>query len=67
MRGAATMLWIADSIAEQLSRESCSSMRSEMHYTAAVRRISKSAHCMRRPPYEGSPNAEGPQRKGRMD
>eukprot|EP00974_Lingulodinium_polyedra_P080875 7835116-Lingulodinium_polyedra.AAC.1 len=48
MRRAAAMDCVSEHVSEQLSRESCSEMRSETHSIAAAPRISQSARRMRR-------------------
>eukprot|EP00974_Lingulodinium_polyedra_P041566 3991802-Lingulodinium_polyedra.AAC.1 len=49
-RGATAMECVSERIPEQLSRENCPEIRSEMHSAAAAPRMSRFAHSMRQPP-----------------
>eukprot|EP00974_Lingulodinium_polyedra_P122346 11182486-Lingulodinium_polyedra.AAC.1 len=53
MHGVAAIECIAERMSEQVSRESCSELRSDMHSVVAVPRSSRCAHSMRRPPRGG--------------
>eukprot|EP00974_Lingulodinium_polyedra_P058335 5619601-Lingulodinium_polyedra.AAC.1 len=50
MCGIAATECISEHISEQLARESCSEMRSDVHWVVAMPRSSQFAHSMRRPP-----------------
>eukprot|EP00974_Lingulodinium_polyedra_P132870 11223428-Lingulodinium_polyedra.AAC.1 len=53
MRGAAAAACALGRISEQLSRESCSAMRSNTRTVVAAHRVSQSARSVRRPPCAG--------------
>eukprot|EP00974_Lingulodinium_polyedra_P094211 9129051-Lingulodinium_polyedra.AAC.1 len=53
LRGTAVMECVPERISEQFSRGTCSEMRSDMHFMAAVPRKWQIARFMRQPPYGG--------------